>query len=352
MTETISSIGVIQPASKSLPGGFLMRPATLEDLEPAVGVMNAWSKQVLNRKKFILEEVHREWLEPGFDLSKDACVVVDPHDRIVGFAEVFDPGHPHARIYCWGVVDPGVSSPGLLKQLLAWAEQRARLSISYAPPDARVALFTHCLTSQKETQAYFENAGFIFQRHSLRMVLELTGEPEPPIWPDGITVRAMKPGIEERAVVQAVRDAFRDHWGFVESPFEEEFARWQHLMEDNPHFDPELWFLAFDGDQIAGISLCWPVTRDEHDLGWVGTLGVRRPWRRRGLALALLQHSFLELWRRGKSRVGLGVDAQSLTGATRLYEKAGMHPDPERQISIYEKELRPGVELSTQNLEE
>jgi len=50
--------------------------------------------------------------------------------------------------------------------------------------------------------------------------------------------------------------------------------------------------------------------------------------------------------------VGLGVDAQSLTGATRLYEKAGMHSDPARQLVLYEKELRPGIEIRTQSLED
>jgi ribosomal protein S18 acetylase RimI-like enzyme len=81
-------------------------------------------------------------------------------------------------------------------------------------------------------------------------------------------------------------------------------------------------------------------------MGWVATLGVRRPWRKRGLGLALLEHSFVELQRRGSRRVGLGVDAQNITGATRLYEKAGMQPDLAWTNLAYEKELRSGVELS------
>ena len=79
-------------------------------------------------------------------------------------------------------------------------------------------------------------------------------------------------------------------------------------------------------------------------------LGVRRPWRRRGIALALLHHAFGELYRRGKHRVVLGVDSQSLTGALRLYERAGMHV--QLQYDNYELELRPGTDLSTQTLEE
>ncbi|MGH2515177.1 MAG: GNAT family N-acetyltransferase, partial [Ktedonobacterales bacterium] len=102
---------------------------------------------------------------------------------------------------------------------------------------------------------------------------------------------------------------------------------------------------AMDGDQIAGFSLCRP----EEGMGWVDDLGIRRPWRRRGLALALLLASFGEFYRRGERVVGLSVDAQSLTGATRLYEKAGMRPS--REWKVFEKELRPGIELSTQSLE-
>ena len=84
-------------------------------------------------------------------------------------------------------------------------------------------------------------------------------------------------------------------------------------------------------------------------MGWVGTLGVLRPWRKRGIGLALLHQSFGEFYRRGFRKVGLGVDGENLTGALRLYKKAGM--SVHRQFELYEKELRPGLEISVQNLE-
>ncbi|MCK7537747.1 MAG: GNAT family N-acetyltransferase [Marinilabiliales bacterium] len=97
-----------------------------------------------------------------------------------------------------------------------------------------------------------------------------------------------------------------------------------------------LWFIAWDGDQIAGYSLC----RFRMGIGWVGTLGVRRAWRKRGLGEALLLHSFAEFYKRDMKVIGLGVDAANPTGATRLYQKAGMKIAAE--YVIYEKELRPG----------
>ena len=76
-----------------------------------------------------------------------------------------------------------------------------------------------------------------------------------------------------------------------------------------------------DGDEIAAALRGEP---DRGGAGWVGAIGVRKPWRKRGLGLALLLHAFGEFYRRGQPRIGLGVDAQNPTGATRLYERAGM----------------------------
>jgi ribosomal protein S18 acetylase RimI-like enzyme len=90
-------------------------------------------------------------------------------------------------------------------------------------------------------------------------------------------------------------------------------------------------------------------TAEDPDMAWVNTLGVRRAWRNRGLGQALLLHSFGEFYRRGKRKAGLGVDATNLTGATRLYEKVGMRVY--REFIQYEKVLRDGNELSTQEIE-
>ena len=146
----------------------------------------------------------------------------------------------------------------------------------------------------------------------------------------------------ERAVYEADEETFRDHWGFMPGTFED----WSHWTFEREGFDPSLWFLAMDGAEIAGFALC---ADEKEQGGWVHVLGVRRAWRRRGIGLALLYHAFAEFYRRGIRAVYLGVDAQSLTGATRLYERAGMHVV--RQYRSYEKELRAGKELSTQSVE-
>jgi ribosomal protein S18 acetylase RimI-like enzyme len=104
-----------------------------------------------------------------------------------------------------------------------------------------------------------------------------------------------------------------------------------------------------EGNEIAGISLCRPVDIEDPESGWVNELGVRRPWRKRGIAYALLKHSFAAFYAHGQKRAALGVDATSLTGALHLYEKAGMHVA--RQFDQFEKEIRPGREISTQKVD-
>ena len=125
-------------------------------------------------------------------------------------------------------------------------------------------------------------------------------------------------------------EAFRDHWGHVPASFEEWERRKKHLGSD-----PGLWFLAESAGEAAGAAVC----EDRPEMGWVTELAVRRAWRRRGLGLALLRHALREFYRRGKRKVALGVDAESLTGATCLYERAGMRVD--RLYTVYRKELRP-----------
>ena len=107
-------------------------------------------------------------------------------------------------------------------------------------------------------------------------------------------------------------------------------------MVGRENFDPSLYFLATAGDQIAGMALCF----FKQEKGWVQILGVRRPWRHLGLGMSLLNHAFGEFYRRGARVVELGVDAQNPTGATRLYQRAGMQVAHE--FVVYEKELRPG----------
>lgn len=333
-----------------LPTGYQFRSATMQDLEPTVRMLNEWSQKVLGVESFEAIDFYTQWSTPGFDLERDTRLVLTSQGEIVGYYEVWDIDDPHVKVNLWGRVHPAHSGCGIGSYMIEWAEERSRMAISMAPAEARVSMVGHCLSMDQDAVDLFLSAGFNLVRYSLRMVIHLDSLPPEPAWPEGIMVRTLVRGQDESATLQAVRDSFKDHWGYVTRPFDAELARWKHFMDTDDIFDPSLWNLAIAGNQVVGIALNYPYVDDDHDMGWVGTLGVVREWRRHGLGLALLQHSFRQFYQRGKRKVGLGVDAESLTGATRLYLKAGMQPDPRHQWSIYEKELRPGIELSTQSV--
>jgi mycothiol synthase len=165
----------------------------------------------------------------------------------------------------------------------------------------------------------YDEAGYRVIRHSFRMEIDLDGPPREPTWPEGVSVRTMREG-EERRVYDAHTASFQDAWMFEPEPFDQ----WCHWFVKDPAFDPTLWYLAEAGDDLAGI-LIGNSSQTEAGLGWVRILGVVREHRKKGIAQALLEEAFGEFHRRGYERVGLGVDAESPTGAVRLYERAGMH---------------------------
>jgi mycothiol synthase len=149
------------------------------------------------------------------------------------------------------------------------------------------------------------------------MLVEHQAEPAEPEWPEGFRVTTFESG-DERAFHAALNEAFAEEWNFVPQSFEV----WAERRINVPDFDPTTWFIVREGDEIAGVLRGDP---ERGGAAWVGALGVRPRWRKRGLGLALLRHAFAEFYRRGQPRVGLGVDAQNPSGATRLYERAGMH---------------------------
>jgi ribosomal protein S18 acetylase RimI-like enzyme len=164
--------------------------------------------------------------------------------------------------------------------------------------------------------------------------------PAAPSWPSGIAIRTFVPGEDEHAVYEASEEAFADTWDHVREDFGEYEAYFQ-----SETFDPSLTLLAVAGKEVAGVAL--GQRREERRLesdretavaiGWIESLSVRQPYRRRGVALALLRHAFGEFYRRGVLRVGLFVDAESETGAVELYLAAGMRPV--REWIEYEKLL-------------
>jgi mycothiol synthase len=333
----------------TLPENFVTRMATLDDAAAAVELVNACSVELIGKPEFDLNRFRTDWSSPTLNPETDLHLVFTPDHKLVGYAGVWD-AEPYVQLFGWSNVHPEYRGQGIGIYLAHWVEARARRSLPEAPEGARVTLLQSKLTIDAAGQELLQQQGYQAIRYASRMRIEMETPPPEPVLPAGLVLRTFVRERHLRPMILAVREIFRDHWGYVETPFEEEHQEWVHLIDNDPEHDPSLWFLALDGDEIAGVALCQLKLAEDPDAGYVDTLGVRRAWRRRGLALALLYHSFGELYRRGRRVVTLDVDTQSLTGATRVYEKAGMHV--QRQSVTYEKELRPGKDLRTETVED
>jgi mycothiol synthase len=167
--------------------------------------------------------------------------------------------------------------------------------------------------------------GYREVRRFWEMTVELGGEPPAtPVLPDGLRIETFSDEVA-RAFHAALEEAFAGHWEHHPEAFEE----WWERQLDKPDHDPSLWFFVRDADEVAAVTRNDP---ERSGGGWIGALGVRPAWRGRGLAKALLLHSFREFHRRGQRRVGLGVDSENATGATQLYESVGMYVEQERVV--------------------
>lgn len=328
----------IKSTEAILAPGLHLRPARWSDLEAVAQLIYKVCEADGDTTVAITpEELKHEWRSPTFDLERDAFLVETSDGRIVGY-EAFENTYAHATLHTDGYVHPDFKGQGIGTSLLRVVEQRALQEMAHAALDLRVSL--HSMTDQGDAAGLelYRNEGYQPLRYHWRMEIVLDAPPPPPGFPEGIELRPFIQGEHDIPVWQAQNESFRDHWGSHDVTLEE----WRRSRFSDPEFDATLWAIAWDGDEVAGISL----NRYRMGIGWIRNLGVRRPWRKRGLGLALLQHSFSEFYKRGTNVIGLGVDAQNPTGATRLYQKAGMHPASE--FVTYEKELRPGREPEEQ----
>jgi mycothiol synthase len=296
-----------------------LRAPTLDDLPALTDLINRDSQELYGEREESIESM-RGWLT-GPKLNPDTDIRVAVTDgRFRGYVDVDPEPEP---IYWADLRVPPSESDEVRRALLDWVVNRAR-------ERGGELLRFHTASIDEAIKRLLDQRGMHVIRHFYRMRIELDAAPAEPRWPERLTVRAATPDDAERAY-EAHQESFEDHWEHVRMPF----AEWQHwLMREG--YDPSLWFLAEEDGEIAGLSLCREQD-GEKGVGWVSVLGVRERWRRRGLGRALLLHSFHEFRRRGFFAAALGVDAESLTGANKLYEDAGMRVI--RQSDVYEHTL-------------
>lgn len=318
--------------SHGLPNGYKTRAAAPSDAAALAELMNRHSLTLRHRPFTTADRQATLLTMPGFSPESDTRMVSDPQGLVVGYALVLPAKGRDPRRETYLVVDPNHAAMGIEDVLLEWIEAR---TVSESN-DAEIA--QQIDTRDADLQRRLEARGFRSVRVFHRMEIDLSpGRPDP-VWPNGIIVRSLDPQTDLEDALVAFEEIFEDHWGHVRLPHEEAMARLRHRISTHPDLDPALWFLAMERDEIAGLCFAFPRDGDAATTGYVETLGIRRPWRGRGLARALLHHAFAKLRGIGAQDAFLYVDSESLTGATRLYKGVGMHV-AEREI-LYVKRLQ------------
>jgi mycothiol synthase len=269
---------------------------------------------------FELDDLLTDWHMPGFDLEKDAVVVVEG-DAIVAYAAFIR--NDYVDVY----VHPAHREKGIGETLLDWSERRA---VERAAPGEELRIGQVITSVDARGSSLLAARGYEPVRTYWRMSMPIGDSPTPPTWPEGVKVRTFDQERDSRAVYRLVQDAFADNERHTAESFEE----WQAFMIDREAFEPGLWFIAEANGEIVGCVLC-PNYEEE---GWVRQLAVARDWRRRGLGTALFRQAMTEFRRRGRREIGLVVDSWNRTGAKELYERAGM--TVAREHTRFEKSLR------------
>jgi GNAT superfamily N-acetyltransferase len=325
----------VETGGTTLPAGYSARAATLDDAQAVGQLRAAYQAEEGDMSAITAEEQLNDWR--GANLAEDSLLVFAADGSLAAHADVFNRRYLQLSVY--GGVHPEHTHRGLGTYITRWGEAWIGDRIKRAPTDAQVTVQHYVNTRNAPACTLMESLGYSYMHTIYVMRIAMDAPPSAPEPIAGIRIRTFVPSQDERATFEAIEEAFRDIRGRPAGDYE----RWLDVTK-NERQDAGLWVLAEDerSGEIVGTCLARAVPGGG---GWVGGVGVRRPWRRRGLALAMLHTAFGECYRRKIRAVELSVDAGSPSNAPGLYTRAGMQVS--QRVSLYRKELRPGMDYST-----
>jgi mycothiol synthase len=309
--------------------GLRLRPyAGVADLPEMVRITNAEAAADGLHHRTTVEEMTSYYAHPSeaFQPARDVTIA-ELDGRMVGHAnrEVVATTDGFREYRNDGEVDPEYRRRGIGAALLAENFRRHRERAAADPTDRTRIFGSWSWERQVGDTALLESAGFAPARWFFDMVRPTLEDIPEHALPEGLVLRPIDRSLA-RQVWDADVEAFEDHWGGFDSS-EEHLQRWL----ENPNMDLSMWVVAFDGDEIAG-GIINVIDRTQNaaagvERGWLQSVFTRRPWRRRGLATALIAESLRVLRDRGMTSAALGVDADNPSGALGLYEGLGFAVD-------------------------
>jgi ribosomal protein S18 acetylase RimI-like enzyme len=257
---------------------------------------------------------------------QDDLIFFEIDSKTVAFCRFYWERQVKTGQYTYGInvrVDPSWQGKGIEQSLIAWGETRGRYYASVLPEGNNGAIVTFCRETDQMKYNILMEAGFTIDRYFHSMSRPLIDLPERSL-PEGITVRPVLPK-DFRKIWDASNEAFMDEYGAAD-PTEE----WYQSYLASPNFQPYLWQVAWDGDEVVG-SVQNYISLQENELedrrrGYTEGISVRREWRGRGVASALICRSMAMFKAMNMDEVTLTADTQNPTGAMRLYTNLGYQP--------------------------
>ena len=307
----------------SVPGLRFRHYRGEEDIPHMVAIVNGsreadQSDYVATLADMTADYSHLSNCDPATDM-----IFVEIDGNVVGYGRCWwnDIKEDGIRYSFFANLLPQWRGHGIRRTMVHHLQQRIR-TISQDHPAEQPKFFNSWANQGQVTwHQLLQEEGFKAVRYGFDMVRPHLNEIPDVAMPEGIEVHTGNAD-NWRPIWEGAREAFRDHWGMPEWP-EESFVAWPKY----PTFQPELWQIAWDGDEVAGgvLNFIDEAENKEHDRlrGYTETIFVRRPWRRRGVAKALITRSFQVLKDAGMEEAALGVDAENPTGALQLYRSLG-----------------------------
>ena len=288
---------------------YYLRRTIEKDIQDVLALMISCDERDVGFPDSDLTDLRGDW--EHIDLSQDAWLAIDKHNVLQGYCAVL----PWSTGMIVAVYDaPGTEDSDLFLSLTVLCEGRARLILHEADHPEKDTLVSYISDSAEHQKQVLARAGYGVSKHIFNLHRDLFDDLPAPDWLDGVILRAVNPGADDRALHALIQDAFEKP-GRVAQPFDE----WKSYMMHPDRFISDLWFLLEAENELIGCALCF----EYPDLGWVRQLAVRTDHRGAGLGRMLLQYAFRAFKARGFHKVGLAVESEN-KNACKLYESTGM----------------------------